>query len=134
MASFAVLADEDKILRRKEKEAERQQKIQDKLKEVASKPSVGNWADASDDEEDEKLFKPVSDSESEKSEDWDAAAEDKAAAGADDRKPEAKAPAGKGKKDKKKGKADADKPPDEDLDGLLAEFGVEVTEVETSTK
>jgi len=140
MAKFAVLQEESKILRRKEKEAERQQKIQEKMSQVASQPSVGNWADASDDEEDERLFRPVSDSESEKSEeeepadDWDAANEDKPAErekANENKTTEAAAPKGKSKK---KGKADAEKPVEEDLDDLLAEFGVEVAEVETTSK
>jgi len=50
MQGFKVLGEEHKILRRKEKEAERQKKIEEKLSQVASAGNVKNWADASDDE------------------------------------------------------------------------------------
>ncbi|CAJ1341380.1 unnamed protein product [Effrenium voratum] len=118
MASFAVLNEEKKILRRKEKEAERQQKI----KEIKAAPvpiSVGKWADASDDEE---VPKHVSDSETESEpehaeESWEQR---------DSARPEPAqaAPPAKTKKEPKK----QTKPEDEDLDAILGELGIEVPE------
>eukprot|EP00913_Durusdinium_trenchii_P002467 g2279.t1 len=49
-ARFAVLNEEKKILRRKEKELERQQKIEE-IKAAPVPTNVGKWADASDDED-----------------------------------------------------------------------------------
>lgn len=149
MSNFAVLNDEHKIIRRKEKEAERQAKIQEKLSQ-AQTPQVGSWADASDeDEEDEKLFRPVSDSESSNSDveskpntptaspkqgakarpkgesPPDAKLSAKADAAA---KPEAKAKASS-KKDRKADKAVKE---EEDLDAILADMGLPIAEVPES--
>merc|ERR1739846_108259 len=68
-----------KIQRRKEKEKERQEKLQQKVDEVSSTPCVGKWADASDEEDEEldRLARPVSDSESESESDEDEKEEDK---------------------------------------------------------
>jgi len=157
MSNFKVLNDEHKILRRKEKEVERQAKIQEKLSQ-AQTPNVGSWADASDeDEEDEKLFRPVSDSESSASEDdskpntpsaspkqkprgkgypegGEPVPELKAeAAAVNGKKADIKKPAetpeikAKSKKDRKAEKAPVKE--EEDLDAILADLGLPITEV-----
>jgi len=138
MAKFALLNEEAKIMRRKEKEEERQVKLQERLKEGFAKPVVGNWADASEDEEDEKLFRPVSDSESEKSDvedDWEAKAEKKEieerAESSDKAKSEAPVEVVKpdikmAKKKKPQQSAQAAVKDLDDLDDIFAELGVEV--------
>ncbi|CAJ1341381.1 unnamed protein product [Effrenium voratum] len=122
MASFAVLNEEKKILRRKEKEAERQQKI----KEIKAAPvpiSVGKWADASDDEE---VPKHVSDSETESEPEHAEAPVEESWEQRDSARPEPAqaAPPAKTKKEPKK----QTKPEDEDLDAILGELGIEVPE------
>jgi len=139
MSNFAILNDEEKILRRKEKEAERKKKIQERVKEANEQGTkVGKWADASDEEEeDAKIYKPVSDSESDqdKDSDWEdtkaardaEASEGKKAEPGKDAAPGEQAKGGsdpsKSKKDRKK---QAPKAEDEDLDQVLAEMGIDV--------
>merc|ERR1712176_443829 len=77
MASFKVLGEEKKIMRRKEKEAERQAKIQERIQQVKEGPGVSSWADASDDDEQDDVFRPVSDSESDSDSDEEAEADNK---------------------------------------------------------
>eukprot|EP00927_Polykrikos_kofoidii_P008121 TRINITY_DN13363_c0_g1_i1.p1 TRINITY_DN13363_c0_g1~~TRINITY_DN13363_c0_g1_i1.p1 ORF type:complete len:265 (-),score=80.81 TRINITY_DN13363_c0_g1_i1:597-1391(-) len=143
MASFKLLGEENKILRRKEKEAERQKKIQEHIQQVSQGPGVSSWADASDEEdEDAKIFKPVSDSESSASESDSEVKGDQRgnvdkdkdssgpAANASDIASKAAADAKalpKQKKDKKKDSKQAKVPAEEeDLDEVLAEFGINI--------
>mmetsp|Transcript_70016 Transcript_70016/g.227104 ORF Transcript_70016/g.227104 Transcript_70016/m.227104 type:complete len:214 (+) Transcript_70016:122-763(+) len=133
MASFAVLNDEKKILRRKEKEAERKVKLDEKIK-AQSAEKVGNWADEASDREDEemqKLQRPVSDSESESEHEAENERredpKDDSAAKAPDGIGKAKEPPKVEAKPKKEAKKE--QPPkkkEEDLDDVLAEFGIEL--------
>eukprot|EP00927_Polykrikos_kofoidii_P054544 TRINITY_DN48954_c0_g1_i1.p2 TRINITY_DN48954_c0_g1~~TRINITY_DN48954_c0_g1_i1.p2 ORF type:complete len:260 (-),score=76.63 TRINITY_DN48954_c0_g1_i1:496-1275(-) len=140
MASFKLLGEEQKIIRRKEKEAERQKKIQDHIQQVANAAGVSSWADASDEEEeDAKIFRPVSDSESVSSgseDDFETKQGnidkdhgcDKGDKSVDTPKKDVDAKVvTKPKKGKKK---DAKQPKDpaaeEDLDEVLAEFGIDL--------
>uniref|UniRef100_A0A7S1AK63 Uncharacterized protein n=1 Tax=Noctiluca scintillans TaxID=2966 RepID=A0A7S1AK63_NOCSC len=152
--NFSILNDEKKILRRQVKEVERQKKIEARLQEVKEPAQVGNWADASDDEdEDAIIFRPVSDSESEKSD----SDEDSPRNGSEAVRPDAAstvpkeakssertAPSGQGKElekpvakpaPKKKEKKQNVPKEEEDLDGLFAEFNISVeTETDTVSK
>jgi hypothetical protein len=131
MTSFQVLSEEKKILRRKEKEAERQKKIQEKLDQVQSGPGVSSWADASDDDDDE-LCRPVSDSESEASDDSDAGKVPSPKASREVQDANAK-PADKSTaKSKKKQEKQPNKPAEEeDLDSVLKDFGIDLGAQET---
>jgi len=128
MASFALLNEEKKILRRKEKELERQQKIN----EIKAQPvpvHQGKWADASDDEE-LNIKAPISDSDTDSEheaeiteappvQDW----EQRETNGA--KVPEKDQAAPSGGKNKKEAKKPV-KPDDEDLDAILGELGIDL--------
>mmetsp|Transcript_116572 Transcript_116572/g.249272 ORF Transcript_116572/g.249272 Transcript_116572/m.249272 type:complete len:259 (-) Transcript_116572:258-1034(-) len=135
MTSFAVLNEEKKIQRRKEKEHERKEKIREKINEVKAGKNLGNWADASEDDDDDTLYRPVSDSESDSEEDAEAKEdagapkEGKPPVSVDVAKTELPkassedlgtvAPPPKSKKDRKKEKHANEK----DFEEILAEFG-----------
>lgn len=128
-------------MKKKQKEAEREVKRQQIIEAEKDAPPMKNWGDASsDDEEQDKVFKPVADediSDSDKSdEDVDTNQKSsvvdtvetngstmKDVSLASDQK-ETKA---KGAKDKAKGKVINE---EEDLDAVLAEFGVAVADVD----
>lgn len=136
---FSVLNEESKILKKKQKEEERERQRQKILEEAASAPKIGNWGDLSDeDEELDQLFKPVGDEDLTDSdaeiEDGDsprhaAVSSDAPTAGSPSEDTESRPTA------KAKGKAKDQKPGgDEDLDAVLAEFGVEIKEESKSSK
>lgn len=120
--------EEKKILRRKEKELERQQKIN----EIKAQPvpvHQGKWADASDDEE-LNMKAPISDSDTDSEheaeiteappvQDW----EQRETNGA--KVPEKDQAAPSGGKNKKEAKKPV-KPDDEDLDAILGELGIDL--------
>lgn len=127
MASFALLNEEKKILRRKEKELERQQKINE-IKAAPVPVHMGKWADASDDE-DLNVRASISDSETESEpadapeaapvQDWEQRETNGTKA---DTKEQAAPSGGKNKKEAKK----PVKPDDEDLDAILGELGIDL--------
>lgn len=127
MASFALLNEEKKILRRKEKELERQQKINE-IKAAPVPVHMCKWADASDDE-DLNVRAPISDSETESEpadapeaapvQDWEQRETNGTKA---DTKEQAAPSGGKNKKEAKK----PVKPDDEDLDAILGELGIDL--------
>lgn len=138
---FSVLNEESKILKKKQKEEEREKQRQKILEEAASAPKIGNWGDLSDeDEELDQLFKPVEDEDLTDSEAEDGESPRHAAVSSDaptagsrseDTKVSEEDTMVKGKA---KGKAKETKPAagDEDLDAVLAEFGVEIKDEDSS--
>merc|ERR1712013_859805 len=98
------------------------------MAQVTKGPGVSSWADASDDdnEEDEQVFRPVSDSESESDRDDEAVPDKKDGMENVSGEPQAKAAAvpKNAKKDRKKGEKQET---EEDLDNVLAEFGIDLS-------
>lgn len=132
MSGFAILNSESKILRRAEKQAERKEKLKEKVKEVNSAPKISNWADASDSDEREmhELQRPVSDSESEASScDSDIGPLHKSGADSPKAAPSSAPVPVKEKPVSKKAEKKNQKPiVEEDMDAVLKEFGLEISE------
>jgi len=143
--AFAVLNEEKKIQRRKEKEVARAAELNAAIKEAAAAaPSFGGkWADASDDEgenaEITRLQKPVSDSESEASEDEDNSPKEEnttkgvngtspniAVISSEKVKPEPVVTKVAPKKKKQEEKKDTKQ--EESMDDILAEMGIQIEE------
>lgn len=137
---FSVLSEESKILKKKQKEEERERQRQKILEEAASAAKLGNWGDLSDeDEELDQLFKPVGDEDLTDSEDECQNAASPRPASVLSDAPTAGSPSeDTGSMPARKGKAKAKgketKPADEDLDAVLAEFGVEIKEESKTSK